>query len=433
MKKRKGCEMKKLFYCLAMLAVLAAPVALAQEDSGAANANRVTLEMAQAAIKNQKDAADNLVISPYNALTNMALVGTGAKGATAEEFSKALFRASPDAFGEQAQKLMKLDGAILAASKGIVDILTANGVWVNQDRAELGADFEKTAQDVFRASISAEDFQAPETVDKINAWAGKHTKGLITKIIERLRQDDAIVLASALYFKGDWTWKFDKDLTEDRPFTMDGGKKAVTPTMRQEFAEKGRIRWREGDDYEAVAMTYGEKRPPYMGMGGTEPSMRLVLIRPKKAQDSARDWLLRQEPALVPNWLNPADYQDVTGIVELPHIDIAQKLDLIPALKDMGIKDAFGGGADFSGMAEAKGGRLYVSKVSHDVVFKTDEEGSEAAAVTTTTIGITSVIVDEPRRIEIKFDRSFVFALQDAATGTVLFMGAVNRPNGEMN
>jgi serine protease inhibitor len=37
-----------------------------------------------------------------------------------------------------------------------------------------------------------------------------------------------------------------------------------------------------------------------------------------------------------------------------------------------------------------------------------------------------------PEPIELKIDRSFVFALQDVKTNAVLFIGAVNKPNKEM-
>jgi serine protease inhibitor len=46
-------------------------------------------------------------------------------------------------------------------------------------------------------------------------------------------------------------------------------------------------------------------------------------------------------------------------------------------------------------------------------------------------IGATSVRMP-PRQIDLKFDRSFVLALQDIETGAVLFAGAVNKPNGDM-
>lgn len=425
--------MKKIFAALALSFMLFAPPAQAQEsDNGAGSINRLTLQAMQAAIKGSKDASDNVVLSPYNALTNMALVGAGAKGSTRNEFAKALFGKDGEAFRAEAENLMQMNKRILAANKGIVEITTANGIWANHDRLQLDPDYEQIAREVFGSTVELENFTDPDVPERINQWASDNTNGLITKIIEKLKKDDAMVLASALYFKGDWSWKFDKELTEDKPFALDGGKKKTTPMMRQDFTEEGRLRWQEGDDYEAVALTYGEKREPYMGMGGTNPSMRIVLLRPKDDAVPAKKWLAKQDAAQPARWLDPAAYENAKGVVELPHIDIKQKTDLIPVLKALGIYKAFGSGADFSGMGQADGGKLYVSKVSHDVVFKTDEEGSEAAAVTTTTIGITSVRIDEAKRIEIKFDRSFVFALQDVATGTVLFMGAVNKPNDEM-
>jgi len=118
------------------------------------------------------------------------------------------------------------------------------------------------------------------------------------------------------------------------------------------------------------------------------------------------------------------------GSVELPRLDIKQKFDLIPALRDMGIDKAFGGGS-FDNMVEKGGDRLFVSKVSHDTVFKTDEVGSEAAAVTTAVMTLESVRMP-PVQVDVKMDRSFLFALQDVKTNAVLFIGAVNKPNDDV-
>ena len=132
----------------------------------------------------------------------------------------------------------------------------------------------------------------------------------------------------------------------------------------------------------------------------------------------------------VPAWLESRIYEKAVGTVELPHIDIKQKFDLIPALNDLGISDAFGSQADLSPMIESKRA-LYVSQVSHDVVFKTNEEGSEAAAVTTAGMMLLSMPAP-PREIDFKLNRSFVLAVQDIDTGAVLFTGVVNKPNQDM-
>jgi serpin B len=410
--------MKKTIAAAVALMLSATTATHAQTDAAreaAINANRFTLAMAREALKAQEDKNDNLVISPYNAMTNMALVGSGAEGATKKEFETALF-GKDGAMDAGTTAFAGLNTALLDNAKGKVDLLTANGIWVNKALAKLSDSYAKMATENFKASMSAEDFGDKATVDKINTWAGDNTKGLITKIISQLQPSDAMVLASALYFKGKWTYPFDKSDTTDKKFAQDGGKEITVPMMKRQFAD-GDIRWQEKDGYQAVTMTYGAE--------GATPT-RIVLLRPTDAKLSARDWLAQQETD-APAWLDLYGYENVAGTVELPRIELKQHHDLVPVLKALGITTAFTGSADFSKMVTEGSSPLFISAVTHDVVFKTDEEGSEAAAVTTTMMA-GSAMPREPKRINIAFDRSFVFALQDTLTGAVFFLGAVNDP-----
>ena len=417
--------MKKFITAAAALfatATAAHALVMAIPAGGELNANMVTLKMAQSAIAKQEDKSDNIILSPYNVYTNMALAGSGAVGATHDEFSSALFQ-NADIAKEASPRLKELNDIILNTNKGHVDLLTANGIWVNKKAATLSDRYTSGAKENFGAEISNEDFTDKSVVDKINNWASENTKGLITKVIQQLNPDDAIVLASALYFKGKWVIPFDKALTEEKTFTADGGAKFKTPMMHQEYEHAGDIRAMSNEAYEAVSLTYGTE---------DAQTMRLVLLRPNDAKVSARDWLATQGDMMMPVWLNDAQYERARGTVELPHIDIKQHHDLVPVLQNMGIKTAFTGQADFRHMVDAKSQPLFISSVSHDIVFKTDEEGSEAAAVTTMTMAGSAMAPAPPKTVNIKFDRSFVFALQDVQTGTVLFIGAVNKPNNKM-
>ncbi len=392
------------------------------------NVNRLTLEFAKAAAKNQDDKSDNLVISPYNALHCLAMVAAGADGETRREMAETLFGVDAAELDDAITSLSELNEKILAANKGQVELKTANGVWTNKDLLTLDGDYADGLRKDFGAEISAENFANPAVVDQINDWADKNTNGLIKKILEELNPEDFAVLASSLYFKGQWTNKFDKELTEEKTFTADGGIRQTTPMMYQEFDEEGEIRYLDGDDFESVALTYGKKDYE----NGKEPTMRLLLIRPKDENTSARDWLLSQKSDTLPVWSEPMAYRDAVGTVELPRMDIKQKHDIIPVLQDMGINDAFNSvTADFSKMTEEKARGLYISQVSHDTVFKTDEEGSEAAAVTTAVMTLECASMPPPK-IDVKFDRSYVFALQDVKTGAIIFAGTVNKPNEDM-
>lgn len=388
---------------------------------------KLTIAFAKAVGKHQDDKNDNLVVSPYNATAALSMVAKGAVGETRDELAKALFATDGKNLDDAVAAYSKLNTEILKANAGQVTLTTANGVWTNKDLVTLRDAFAKDLKDTMGADISAEDYANPATVDKINKWASDNTNGLIPEVLTELKKDDAAVLASALYFKGDWTHKFDKKLTEDKNFTADDASVNATPTMKQRFKEEGQIGYLAGDGYEAVALNYGKED----WENGKSPTMRVVLIRPTDDNVSARDWLAGEAKGKVPEWLDPYAFGDAVGTVELPRLDIKQRFDLIPALKEMGIKEAFNEEkADFGKMTES--GDLFIGKVQHDTVFKTNEEGSEAAAVTTVGMVFATSVRMPPPQIDVKFDRSFAFALQDVKTGAVIFVGAVNKPNEEM-
>jgi serpin B len=391
------------------------------------NVIKLTLAFTKAVGADQKDKADNLVVSPYNALAALSMVAKGADGKTRDEMAATLFGVKGKDLDASARAYTDLNEQILAANKGSVELTTANGIWVNKKQIKLDGDFADEMKGQFKAEISEENFGKP-TVDKINKWAGDNTKGLINKVLDELKPDDLAVLASALYFKGQWTHKFDKKLTENKDYTQDGASVSKTPTMHRDFGRREDFSIVQGKDFDGVALNYGEKDPA----NGKAPTMRIVLVRPKNDGVAARDWLASQADGKVPQWLDPAAFEKATGSVELPRLDIKQTFDLIPAMQDMGMKQAFTDAADFSRMVTKESGRLKIGKISHDTVFKTDEEGSEAAAVTVVGMKRSASIPAPMPHLDVKFDRSFVFALQDVKTGAVLFIGAVNKPNADM-
>ncbi|TAL30246.1 MAG: serpin family protein [Alphaproteobacteria bacterium] len=400
------------------------------------NVIKLTLAFAKAVGQNQEDKAENLVVSPYNALAALSMVSKGAEGNTREELAQTLYGTDGKSLDKQAGDYAALNEAILKSNKGQMELTTANGVWTNRNLVELKDAFAADLKKTFAAEISGEDFADPATVKKINDWAAKNTNDLITKVLEKLEPQDAAILASALYFKGQWTHKFDKDETETKNFTPDGAKPLETPTMHQNFwgGDNGHLSYLKGKDYDAIAMTYGQEDAE----AGKSPTMRIVFARPRDEDTPARDWLAGQAGQGVPAWLDANAFETAIGSVELPRLDIKQRFDLIPALKDMGVKQAFEyaapgkPGADFSGMVKEGGEALAISKVQHDIVFKTDEEGSEAAAVTTIGMSFATSIGPMYPQYDMKLDRSFVFALQDVKSGAVLFVGAVNKPNDDM-
>ncbi|KAF5058630.1 Serpin [anaerobic digester metagenome] len=89
-------------------------------------------------------------------------------------------------------------------------------------------------------------------------------------------------------------------------------------------------------------------------------------------------------------------------------------------LKAMGMTDAFNPAmADLSGISDAD---IFVSFVKQNTFVDVNEEGTEAAAVTT--IGIDYTSIPEP----VVIDKPFIFAIRERLTNTLLFIGKVEMP-----
>ena len=70
--------------------------------------------------------------------------------------------------------------------------------------------------------------------------------------------------------------------------------------------------------------------------------------------------------------------------------------------------------------------QLYITKVKHKTYIQVDEEGTEAAAVTSVEIGPTMV---NPNSIPVFHAiRPFLFFITEEDTGAILFVGKVENP-----
>lgn len=75
----------------------------------------------------------------------------------------------------------------------------------------------------------------------------------------------------------------------------------------------------------------------------------------------------------------------------------------------------------------ALGNALVSSQVVHKALIDVGEKGTEAAAATGMSVGITSVRVDP--RTTVKFNRPFLLSIISKDTQSILFCGKVAHPN----
>ena len=69
-------------------------------------------------------------------------------------------------------------------------------------------------------------------------------------------------------------------------------------------------------------------------------------------------------------------------------------------------------------------GNAYISDVDHKTYVDVNEEGTEAAAVTSVVIGVTSIMNNN-----IRFDKPFLFLIREKNSGAIIFVGTLADPS----
>ena len=116
----------------------------------------------------------------------------------------------------------------------------------------------------------------------------------------------------------------------------------------------------------------------------------------------------------------------------MPKFEIEYDILLNNTLKQLGMGIAFDKKqADFKKMYDTTlcKENLYIDKVVQKSFIKVNEEGTEAAAVTMVTMGITTTSVNNrPRKIVMRIDHPFIFVIKERQSNSILFMGKITNP-----
>jgi serpin B len=266
--------------------------------------------------------------------------------------------------------------------------------------------FLSTMENDFNAEIDGLDFSLPSALTTINKWASDNTNGKIPKVLEKISGDAVMFIMNALYFKGDWSYQFDKNLTSDRVFYTDESNSVIVSTMNGDVGSKVT----GGAGYNAIELPYGQ----------TNFTM-IVIVPTGTLADFTASLDVVKWNTITAGFDSQEEYGELT--VYMPKFKFSYEKQLNDQLQSMGMIDAFNPYlADLSGISDAS---IFVSFVKQNTFVEVDEKGTEAAAVTTIGIEYTST-QPQPRMFTI--DKPFVFAIRERTTNTLLFIGQVVNP-----
>ena len=105
----------------------------------------------------------------------------------------------------------------------------------------------------------------------------------------------------------------------------------------------------------------------------------------------------------------------------MPKFKIDNTLILNSVLQSLGVNRAFTPAAEFGNMTESS---VAVDEVKQKCFVEVNEEGAEAAAVTSVGVRLTSVGPVE-RMFVMNVDRPFVFAIFNTGSNDILFAGRI--------
>ena len=352
-----------------------------------------------------EDAADT-VFSPASVASALRMALCGARGRTAAELARALHLNGSSRPEDAAVSGLSLVSA--GKDGGSAVFRAPNTAWI-QSGLPLRAEFTERLN-LAAATTARTDFTAaPDAArDEINRVIAGQTEGKITGLLPpgAITALTRLVLASAVYLKAAWADPFPDRATADAPFYPDGpGRPGLAvPTMRG-TASRAYLR---GDGYQAVLLPYQDIG---LAMAVLLPDGPLAALRPKVAA------------AGLGGLLAGTSRHQVT--LSMPRFRLEAAFDLIPALRRLGVAEAFGDHADFGGITEAE--PLQIGAVAHKAYVDVDERGTEAAAATAVVMR-TLAAMRPPPAVTMLVDRPFLFAIVDTVTSLPVFLGQVSRP-----
>src|SRR5258706_5984212 len=311
----------------------------------------------------------NLFFSPYSIEAALAMTDAGARGPTAQQMAQVLHLDLPpdqlhDAF---AALTAALNASGKLGNERAFELVVANALWAQKGH-DFKPEFLNLLKSKYAAGIEAMDFAGSDEArersrKEINAWVEKQTHDKIKDLLAPgvITDLTRLVLTNAIYFKSKWDTQFSKGATKVAAFHTDANSSLDVPLMHQ----TSRRRYMDNNAIQAVEISYLAGR------------LSMIVLLPRKV-----DGLTELEKSLnsknLDGWLNALGMREVE--LTLPKFQFSSQFGLGRTLNTMGMKDAFGPQADFTGISSGR--EFFIGDVIHKAFVAVNEQGTEAAAAT---------------------------------------------------
>lgn len=297
---------------------------------------------------------------------------------------------------------------------GTVTSILASSVWLN-DEISFVPETMQTLVDHYYAAYCSGEMGSDEMNRALCTWINEQTGGLLEEQASDLQLDPNTILALAatIYFRAKWSDEFNPDRTTDGEFMIlspDGG---TIPCEFMQSSRAGTYYW--SDKFSAVAKE--------LENGG-----KMWFILPDY-QNGVFQREVLEDPVTMDFLLADGEWENQKRLIvnlSVPKFDVANELNLIRGLQNLGVTDIFDPNlSDFSPTtADASG--IILSQAEHAARVAIDEEGVTAAAYTV--MAEAGAAMPPKEEVDFILDRPFLFAVT-SQSGLPLFVGVVQNPN----
>lgn len=364
----------------------------------------------------------NLIFSPYSLSSALAMTYAGAGGETATQIAAALSFTLPqealhEVFGTLSADLVDQGTAPAFSSLGAParSLRIANSIWGEQTYPFSEA-FSAQMEASYGAGLKQTDFiNAPEEArTDINDWIKEQTEDRIQDIAPEhsITMTTRMVLANAVSFTGAWEKPFEVSETREAAFYLEKSRESIdVPFMHS----VGSFPYARANGFQLIEV----------GFQGSKFSMTIIL------PDFGRFEFFEYE-------LDARKFSEAASLasysvvkVSFPKFRFDTSNGVKESLRSLGMVDAFEAPrADFRAMVEGTPPEpLFLGDVLHKAFIGVDELGAEAAAAAVVQGTAGGVATRPPDIYEIRIDHSFIFAIRDTETGSILFLGRVMNPS----
>ncbi|XP_057601225.1 heparin cofactor 2 [Hippopotamus amphibius kiboko] len=357
-------------------------------------------------LKAQSGASDNVFLAPVGVSAAMAMLSLGLRGDTHEQVHAALHFAdfvnasATYELGTVHNLFRKLTHRLFRRNFGYT-LRSVSDLYVQEQFPVLDS-FRAKVRQYYFADVRAANFSDPAFVSQTNQRISRLTKGLIRDALEDVDPATQMMLLNCIYFKGSWANKFPAEMTHNHNFRLNEREVVKVPMMQT----KGAFLATSDQELDCAVLQL-----EYAG------GVSMLVVVPHKL--SGMQTLEAQlTPQVVERWQRSMTNR--TREVLLPKFKLDKDYDLVAALRSLGVTALFNSNSNTTGISDQ---RIVVDLFKHQGTITVDEEGTQAAAVTT--VGFM------PLSTQVRFsvDRPFLFLIYEHRTGCLLFLGRVANPS----